>query len=649
MADELQTKRIIDLAQKTGPEAGDNLAVDNVTSGTRRITWANLLDNSLSDDTKAAPAGVTGQAIEGAKTTFTDTGDGNIAVNYDEDEPAGTEVPLQSIRFPLLPYKYMVPQITTDLTKSGQAADAKAVGDEIEGVKGDVEEVAKSVFTIKADVDTYIPFFIQNGDSITVKTVSGENFAGSTSIGLYDANKNAVANFNVNATYGAERTLAVTLSADVSYIRLVPNSFEGEQLIILNNNNVAYEAFNEVVETINNTINYSLRGEIDQSENFTNKYYIALNVGVGNQVDITPVSNVQRGYIILPCKKGDSFVLTASGGSAPRAWGFTDESYKLLSVAGSGVSPSELTLIAPSDGYLIVNHSNTAPYSLVATQLIKALSETEIRDIVNSAVANNPIVVDASGNGDYTSFTLACKENYGNNRNIVVKAGTYDIVAEYVAIWGQSAVDSMADADSSVFDGWQYGVKMNGRKFVFEPGSKLVCDWTGHTVDGTHRFSALRVEMDVEIVGLDLDCAATFYAIHDDYGVQTRAYANIYRYCKVIGHDLTNVNCIGGGCKKWSRHIIDNCYFDNNTTGSTAVRYHNTNIADAEPEIYVSDCYFNTFFKASWYGAQTSKMKVYVNNSYAKAIYKDQESGSYTVDNVDLYKWNNTETNPIES
>lgn len=72
MADELQTKRIIDLAQKTGPEAGDNLAVDNANSGTRRILWENLLDNSLSNDKNAAPAGATGRAIEDAKILVTD-------------------------------------------------------------------------------------------------------------------------------------------------------------------------------------------------------------------------------------------------------------------------------------------------------------------------------------------------------------------------------------------------------------------------------------------------------------------------------------------------------------------------------------------------------------------------------------------------
>lgn len=134
MADELQTKRIIELAQKTAPEEGDNLAVDNATSGTRRILWENLLDNSLSDDTKAAPAGVTGQAIEDAKTTFTDLNEGNVVINYDEDEPDGPDTPLRSIRFPLLPYRYTVPVIDNTITQSGQAAAADVVGNRFSSI-----------------------------------------------------------------------------------------------------------------------------------------------------------------------------------------------------------------------------------------------------------------------------------------------------------------------------------------------------------------------------------------------------------------------------------------------------------------------------------------------------------------------------------
>ena len=257
------------------------------------------------------------------------------------------------------------------------------------------------------------------------------------------------------------------------------------------------------------------------------------------------------------------------------------------------------------------------------------------------------IIVDASGNGDYTSFTQAIYDTVDSGIDVLVKPGTYDIVAEYVALFGQSAVDSMADSDSAIFNGFQYGVRLRKRKVEFAPGAHLVCDWTGHTVDGTHRFSALGVDYNCKIVGLDLDATATFYCIHDDYGLSDVPYTVEYENCRVIGHNINNADCIGGGCKKYSRHIIKNCYFNNNLTNSATVRYHNTNDEGAEPEIYVSNCYFNNWFTPRWYGTQTSKMRVYVNNCEARSIHKLAESSSYNVDNVELYKWCNIETDPV--
>lgn len=538
----------------------------------------------------------------------------------------------------------------------------------------------------------------------------------------------------------------------------------------------------EDITALKNDLAYSVYKTTDISSNYTNGGYIALNTGLDTLVDMTPVSSVQRAYTVIPCIAGDSFLITAGGGSAPRAWGFTDTQYILKQVAASGANPVSVTITAEQDGYLIVNHDVTKNYSLIATQLIKALTADEASAITEDAVESNntnvlgfrkinyfdknsiidgkypnptsgilnnnvnyfaseyidvdaigptviiygsqyvhcysadktplgvtpeadtraqaktqtflegtkyiivsanyayldamqvgesvtpgqsisfdnyglsnlvvgseqviddPIVVDINGGGDYTSFTLACKEHYADRRDIIVKPGTYDINAEYIAIWGDEAVSNMADSDSEIFDGWQYGVKMYNRKFTFEPGAKLICDRTNYIVNTTHRFSALRVEHDVEIIGLDLDCTHLFYCIHDDYGVQTLPYTNIYRNCRVIGRNLTNGNCIGGGCKKLSRHILENCYFDNNSNSLVAVRYHNTNQEGAVPEIFILNCFFNTYLAINYYGAQITKLRAYINNCSAKEIKKGAESSTFDIDNVEMFKWNNTET-----
>ena len=269
-----------------------------------------------------------------------------------------------------------------------------------------------------------------------------------------------------------------------------------------------------------------------------------------------------------------------------------------------------------------------------------------------SALSDDAIIVDVSGAWDYTSFTRAIYETVYSGRDVVVKPGTYDIEAEYYDLFGSSVVDSMSDSTTGIKE-FQFGVVLRNRKVTFEPGAHLVCDWTGHTVDNTHRFCALRFEYDIEVVGLDLECTATMYGIHDDYGTPDNApFTNVYRDCRIVCHNLTNVNCIGAGCHKFSRHIIENCYFKNNSTYSGSdpvlsadVRYHNTYVQGAEPEIFVSNCYFSNNFNACYYGPQTSKMRVYVNNCFApKGINKVREDASYNVDNVDLFTWNNQST-----
>ena len=194
----------------------------------------------------------------------------------------------------------------------------------------------------------------------------------------------------------------------------------------------------------------------------------------------------------------------------------------------------------------------------------------------------------------------------------------------------------------------KYGIVLKNRKVTFENGARLVANWSGKSIDGTHRFCALRVETDVELDGLNLTANGTFYAIHDDYGT-ANGYTNIYRNCKVIGINLVNANCIGGGCGAYSRHIIDNCYFSNgfNIDDSVTVRFHNVNYAGAMPELWVSNSYFNAELCFCWYGSQSSKMSAHVSGCRARSIFtKAENSSAYNVNNVDLYKWSNYETNP---
>lgn len=101
--------------------------------------------------------------------------------------------------------------------------------------------------------------------------------------------------------------------------------------------------------------------EIDGLENLFDesvKGYITTGVGVGNTVDINTISSQNDYYhTIIQCKQDEVFIIKGKGGSAPRLWCFTDDNYKVVSVADinkdTSANPEEI--VAPSDGYLIIN------------------------------------------------------------------------------------------------------------------------------------------------------------------------------------------------------------------------------------------------------------------------------------------------------
>lgn len=371
-------------------------------------------------------------------------------------------------------------------------------------------------------------------------------------------------------------------------------------------------------------------------------YYLSAGAGVliagenffaSDYIDVSDIETVQCSYTHIVCfyDANEDFV--------------SGQGFNTITTDGDIAVPDGATYLRFST-YL--THLDTAQIGAnVDRRNYMSHDKYTLLNMVVQSNESSIIVVDISGNGDYTSFTEAVYNNIDNGKPIIVKAGTYDIAAEYVALFGEDVVDNLADSTSGI-NNFQYGIRIHDRKVTFEAGAHLICDWTGKTVNATHRFCALRIEPNAELIGLDLDCTNTFYCIHDDYGtVDNSPFTVPYKNCRVIGHNLVNANCIGGGAHKYSRHILENCYFKNNVESeglvtSADVRYHNTNTADAEPELYVSNCYFSNNMNVTYYGSQTTKMRAYVNNCYApKGINKRAESSNASTDNVELYTWNN--------
>jgi len=83
-------------------------------------------------------------------------------------------IPFKSITFPGLPNKYTVPEISTDLTTSGKAADAKAVGDELSEIKADLGDLDSNVHNVVSLKETVPISYIKENDGKYIKFNTGE-------------------------------------------------------------------------------------------------------------------------------------------------------------------------------------------------------------------------------------------------------------------------------------------------------------------------------------------------------------------------------------------------------------------------------------------------------------------------------------------
>lgn len=532
------------------------------------------------------------------------------------------------------------------------------LGDDVTDLKNDLN--LKHINLFNPDTITAGKYLDGNGNLMNGADFFASDFinvSGYDSITLsrthiahwYDSTKANISTVDGMNTVNADAT--VTVPDNAVYIRFSSyNTYLSTVQVgrfVSRNNFIAYDYYrlpsfipeNDGMEQKLDLLNYESNGNLYNSQNIIYKYYIN---PVNGQITYVNSNDFAYSPTYVAVTEGETICANQRMMIA-----YYDNNLNQLSamqmdttrktVIPSGAKYARFSCSAADHLSVIVNRGTSLDTSIVGYSFkLKGLDATE-----------DSIVVDVNGNGDYTSFTEAVYMNVDNKKPIIVKPGTYDIKAEYIAKFGQTVVDNLADSTNGI-NNFQYGIRIHDRKVTFESGAHLVCDWTGKTVDTTHRFCAFRIEPNAELTGLDLECTNTFYCIHDDFSTSDDSpFTVTYKNCRVIGHNLFNANCIGGGCHKYSRHIIDNCYFKNNVDStdlvlSADVRYHNTNTADAEPEVYVSNCYFSNNMNVTYYGTQTTKMRAYVNNCYApKGINKRGESSTMTTDNVELFAWNN--------
>lgn len=150
-----------------------------------------------------------------------------------------------------------------------------------------------------------------------------------------------------SSTSGQQTNVMLTAPED-GY--LIVNSYTGASTTY---NVKKYQYVSEIVNSIDGKLDkgfYSLNDVIKNSS----PGYISIGA-VGDTVDYTPIYSSSHLFGVFTVAQGDVFKVTGAGGNAPRLWSFVDTDDVILSRSSADLSITDLILVAPADGKLIIN------------------------------------------------------------------------------------------------------------------------------------------------------------------------------------------------------------------------------------------------------------------------------------------------------
>lgn len=301
--------------------------------------------------------------------------------------------------------------------------------------------------------------------------------------------------------------------------------------------------------------------------------------------------------------------------------------------------------------------SNTNTNSFVATLIIPDNVDTLYINLPIDAITGN--IYAYYINKEYTvgknqyqfDFTSLLKAilSVGNrfNNTIHIVEGKYDLIQEYKNVYGNTFFDDF-NGDSK-----NRGIELkNNINLIFEENTLVTCKYEGTNTHVQELFSAFYPkDYGCVIENMNLETKNIRYAIHDERDGATLPNTNKYLNCKIT-HDSSSTSwgphqCIGGGFGMNSNIVIENCYF--NAVGAEhAISYHNNNdwnARDYKSKIIINNCYFeHGGFYIGSFGYGTDISEAYVSNSsFANGAKIDHVHNSVnnSIDNVELYKWNN--------
>ena len=245
--------------------------------------------------------------------------------------------------------------------------------------------------------------------------------------------------------------------------------------------------------------------------------------------------------------------------------------------------------------------------------------------------------VSKNGGGDYSSILAALKDT-PDFVKVYVENGTYNIVDEYKAYYGNSFWINYAGY-AGVADDFYKGLWISNHRVIeFQPWAKVVWDYDGANAEVNGKFSVFATGQNATIIGAFITFNSNCrYAIHDDAAVFGGT--NTFINC-VFDGTSSNGTTIGGGCGHRNTYIIKDCLFLND--GTYDISYHN-NQGSGRNHLIVTGCYGSGQLKFGWYGSSTEITECIASNNTFGSVVCVAHNSSSTTENMRLYAWNNIE------
>lgn len=515
------------------------------------------------------------------------------------------------------------PVVDNTLSIAGAAADAKATGDAVADLKEDLfntedlilnwQSKTFSIFDglIDATTGQELPSSASKYTKFTCtgyKIIDFVASAYSTNYGyvFLDDNNNVILGEKTE-TNGRKR---VFVPDNAVQFRLCWKNSDTQNI---------YIAVSSYIEDIEVFLN---KEESYQDITRINKNAVYNAATVGNTVSETPsATSASYGSQIIPVQNGDTFIINGTGATSYALWAFTNASRTILTVESSAYTATDKVIVAPADGYLYFQPNFTVAHSIKKKILGGIYRKRIVIESIDAAQTFYNKFVDAFNHG---------------NCDVFIQSGTYTLT------------NAVIENAYTAYGGIPIG---RGNKYYFEPGAKVVCNYTGSENDVKLYFSVLSSSQqggDYYIENAHIEARNIEYVIHDECNGSIQPTHRIYKNC-VLSIDNTTLGesgsylskCIGGGLGVYTTIEIENCIFStinlNPSYAGADASYHGPNNKTfSDSYIYVKDSYFNATFRATKLSANTSA-------PYPTVMLSNNSFGSEpaVVAEFPLKKWNN--------